>query len=128
MILPGKTLLVGAIGFLAGCGSGETDDGSAGEQACVDCCHQLKENDCRKAPEDCASFCRERFDKAGAACEDELGAAYACALRHASSCETDPDAVSGQAIRDAARDARRVARRGAASPGCQVIALRASLR
>ncbi|WP_433932164.1 hypothetical protein AB3662_46905 [Sorangium cellulosum] len=115
-----KLLFVVAIGLLAACGSVDVEDrpggsggsggsggaggaGGAGEaptgeQACLDFCHQVEVNDCGFPHEDCASFCSEQLERVGEACDDALGALYACALPFAPSCQDGaPDACDEEA-------------------------------
>jgi hypothetical protein len=106
----GKTVLFGAAGLLAACGSSVTNNptggsggaggaggtggtgglgGAEAQQACVDFCHKMETNNCG-VPGDCTTFCAGLFDQAPAECVDELGALFVCALPHASSCDDSP--------------------------------------
>ncbi|MGK3988752.1 hypothetical protein WME99_37250 [Sorangium sp. So ce136] len=102
----GRALLIGAIGLLAACGPDEADnepDGAGGsggeggsdsaptaEQSCLDFCHQTNENGCDARAVDCAALCRDRLESAGAECEDQAGALFACMRPFAASCPDEP--------------------------------------
>ncbi len=103
-----KTMLIGAAGVLAACGSNVTNNGTGGaggaggaggsggagagptgEQACVDFCHKMEVNNCG-VPGDCTQFCDGLFADVPAECVDKLGAVYACGLPHVgASCPSD---------------------------------------
>ncbi|WP_437287886.1 hypothetical protein [Sorangium sp. So ce406] len=64
----------------AGGAGGSDDTGSSGAlQACLDYCDEV--SNCADPDASCADgFCEEQIQRAGAECEDELGAAFACFL------------------------------------------------
>ncbi|WP_437972009.1 hypothetical protein WMF04_23200 [Sorangium sp. So ce260] len=102
-----KTLSVVAMGLLAACGSVHVDkepdgagggDGSGGaggssgaggldaRQVCLDYCNARNASGCETTEPDCAGFCEERIESAGAECEDKAGVLFACVLPLASTC------------------------------------------
>ncbi|XXX76778.1 hypothetical protein WMF30_54925 [Sorangium sp. So ce134] len=107
-----KTLSVGAMGLLAACGSvdvdkepggaggaggaGSDDAGSGGavgldaRQVCLDYCNARNASGCEAPEPDCAGFCGDRLESAGAECEDEAGVIFACVLPFAATCPLEP--------------------------------------
>ncbi|WP_437733993.1 hypothetical protein [Sorangium sp. So ce1335] len=83
----GKTVFLGAMGLLAACGPVDVNDGPGGSddagspdalQACLDYCHELEASNCAPGAGCADGFCEEQIQRAGPACEDEFGAAFAC--------------------------------------------------
>ncbi|UQA61647.1 hypothetical protein [Polyangium aurulentum] len=121
-------VLLGATILLAACGGGSTNNGAGGaggtggaggaggagptgKQACYDYCHELDVNSCPNASDTCPADCDSLIDQYGTECEDEFGAAYACYLPFASTCEVKPAACE---------DAWDTAKACAAMNGCLV--------